>query len=173
MEVTIYTTPTCSYCRMLKEFLSQRGVPYKEHDVTRDRAAADEIVKMTGKTAVPVTLIDGQTIIGFDRARLEQALGQKQPRQRPIFGASIADASKITARQGSAATLGAYIGNVKPGSVAEQIGLMQGDIITELNLRPIANASNLESALSRLDKGSRISLVLLRGNKALKTEGTF
>ena len=157
---------------MVKEFLSQRGAVFKEYDVSRDRAAAQELITKTGQTAVPVITINGETIIGFDRARLEQVLS-RQPRQRHSFGASIADASKITARQGSVVTFGAYVGKVRAGSVAERMGLKQGDIITELNMQNIAKAGDLESILSRLNPGSRISLVFLRGNKTLKAEGTM
>ena len=157
---------------MVKEFLSQKGAIFKEYDVSQDSAAAQELMRKTGQMAVPVIAINGETIIGFDRARLEQALSQ-QPRQRPSFGASIADASKITARQGSVITFGAYIGNVRAGSVAERVGLKQGDIITELNLQNVAKASDLESVLSRLNPGSRISMVFLRGNKTLRAEGTM
>ena len=157
---------------MVKEFLLQKGAVFKEYDVSQDRAAAQELMKKTGQMAVPVITINGDTIIGFDRARLEQALS-RQPRQRPSFGASIADASKITARQGSVITFGAYVGNVRAGSVAERMGLKQGDIITELNMQNVAKASDLESVLSRLNPGSRISLVFLRGNKTLRAEGTM
>jgi S1-C subfamily serine protease len=89
---------------------------------------------------VPVTIINGQAVIGFDQKRLEQLLTQWKPRK---FEASIADASKITAKQGSGITLGAYIGGVTVGSVAEKAGLLAGDII-EFNMRPIANATDLE-----------------------------
>jgi S1-C subfamily serine protease len=155
---------------MLKEFLSQKGVVFKEHDVSRDRAAAQDLVRTTGQMSVPVTVINGETIVGFDRVRLEQTLSRLQ---RPSFGASIADAGKITARQGSATTLGAYVGSVRSGSVAERLGLMQGDIITEVNMQPIANSNDLESALSKLRRERHISLVFLRGNNTLKTEGTL
>ena len=157
---------------MVKEYLSQKGAVFKEYDVSQDRAAAQELMRKTGQMAVPVVTINGETIVGFDRARLEQALS-RQPKQRPSFGASIADASKITARQGSVITFGAYIGNVRAGSVAERMGLQQGDIITELNMQNVAKASDLESVLSRLNPGSRISLVFLRGNKTLGAEGTM
>lgn len=78
---------------MVKEFLSQRGVGFTERDVSHDRNAAQELVSSTGQMGVPVTIINGQTIIGFDRAKLEQALSQ---RQRLSFGASVTNASKIT-----------------------------------------------------------------------------
>ena len=61
---------------MVKEFLSQKGVSYKEYDVSLDQNAARELVNRTGQMGVTVTIIDGQTIIGFDRAKLEQILRQ-------------------------------------------------------------------------------------------------
>jgi S1-C subfamily serine protease len=158
---------------MVKEFLSQRGIGYQERDVSRNPAYAQELVNNTGQMGVPVTLINHQAVIGFDRAKLEQLLTQTQGVQRPSFGASIADASKITAKQGSGITLGAYIGKVRPGSVAQRIGLTSGDIIIEMNMKNIANASDLERALSGLNRGSRLSLVFLRGNKKLASEGIY
>ena len=157
----------------MKEFLSQRGTGFEERDVSRDQSAAQELVRSTGQMGIPVTVINGQAVIGFDQPRLEQLLAQSQGGQRPSFGASIADASKITAKQGSGITLGAYIGKVRQGSVAQRIGLAPGDIITELNLQRIANAGDLEHALDNLNKGSRFSLVFLRGNNTMTTEGVF
>jgi glutaredoxin 3 len=153
---------------MVKEFLSQRGIGFVERDVSRDRSAAQELVSSTGQMGVPVTVINGQTIIGFDQARLEQALSQ---RQRPTLGVSVADASRITARQGTGITLGAYVGKVRPGSSAARIGLAPGDIITELNMQNIANAQDFENAIARLNRGNRVSLVFLRGNQKLTGEG--
>jgi S1-C subfamily serine protease len=153
---------------MVKEYLSQRGIDLEEHDVSRDRYAAQELVSKTGQMGVPVTVIDGQTIIGFDRAKLEQAINQKQ---QPSFGISVADASKITARQGSGITLGAYVGKVRSGSAAERVGLAPGDIIIELNMRNIANATDFERAIYTLNKGNRMSLVILRGNQKLTSQG--
>ena len=158
---------------MVKEFLSQRGIAFEERDVSRNPSYAQELVRNTGQMGVPVTIIDGQTVIGFDRVRLEQILRPAQSAQRPTFGASVADASKITANQGSGITLGAYVGKVRPGSVAERMRLAAGDIITELNMQRIANASDLERALANLNRGSRFSLVFVRGNKAITAEGIF
>jgi S1-C subfamily serine protease len=158
---------------MVKEFLSRRGISFEERDVSRNPSYAQELVRSTGQMGVPVTIINGQIVVGFDRSRLEQLLTQTETRQRPSFGASIADASKITAKQGSGIILGAYVGRVRPGSVAERIGLVSGDIITELNTKRIANANDLEHALSSLNSGSRFSLSFLRGNKTMTTEGIF
>jgi glutaredoxin 3 len=173
MNVIVYTSPTCPYCTMVKEFLSQRGISFEERDVSRNSSYAQELVRSTGQMGVPVTIIDGQIVVGFDRSRLEQLMTQTQTRQRPPFGASVADASRLTATQGSGIIPGAYVGGVRPGSIAERIGLAPGDIITELNMKPIANAGDLEDALSNLSSGSRFSLVFLRGNKTVTTEGVF
>lgn len=157
---------------MVKEFLSQKGIGFQERDVSRNQTYAQELMKNTGQMGVPVTIINQQTVVGFDRARLEQLVTQTQA-ARPSFGASIADASKITAKQGSGITLGAYIGKVRPGSIADKIGLVSGDIVTELNMRNIANASDLERALSSFGSGNRITLVFLRGNKKMNTQGIY
>ena len=155
---------------MVKEFLSQRGISFEERDVSRNQSAAQELVSSTGQMGVPVTIVDDQTVIGFDRARLEQVLGRQQ---RPSLGASVADASKITAGQGSGTTLGAYIGKVRPNSLAVRLGLTAGDIITEINMQRVANADDLERAVSRLNKGSRVSIIFIRGSKEFATEGTL
>lgn len=173
MDVIVYTSPTCPYCKMVKDFLSQRGISFEERDVSRNSSYAQELVNNTGQMGVPVTIIDGEVVVGFDRGRLEQLTTQTQTGRRPSFGASIADASKIAAKQGSAIILGAYVGSVRPGLVAERAGLAPGDIITELNMRHIANADDLEDALSKLSSGSRFSLVFLRGNRTMTAEGLF
>ena len=158
---------------MVKEFLSQRGVSYQERDVSTNRSYAEEMVRNTGQTGVPVTVIDGQTVIGFDRDRLEQILAQRQSNRRPTFGVSIADASKITVKQSRSVIPGAYVGNVRQNSIAERIGLTSGDIITQLNLKPITNAADLEQSLLKLNQGSHFSLSLIRGDSTLTKEGIF
>jgi S1-C subfamily serine protease len=154
---------------MVEDFLSHRGVAFEKKDVSQNSSYAQELVRITGQMGVPATIIDGQTVIGFDRQRLEQILSQATP----SFGASIADAARITVKQGSALTPGVYIGRVKPGSAAERAGLMAGDIITELNRRPMTSASDFEQALSSLKKGEHLSLVFLRSGKTLTAEGVL
>lgn len=58
----------------MKEFLRQKGVPYTEKDISRDEQAMNELVEQ-GFYATPVTIIDGEAVVGFNRARLEQLLG--------------------------------------------------------------------------------------------------
>lgn len=80
----------------MKEFLSQRGVEFTEYDVSVDKAAADEMVRLTGQRGVPVIVIGDQVVIGFNRARLEQLLDNLSYNQHPRFGLKIADAGRIT-----------------------------------------------------------------------------
>ncbi len=73
-NIKVYTTPTCAFCHMTKQFLQDKGAEYEEIDVSTDQQAAQEIVEKTGQMGVPVTQIDDQYIIGFDKAKLEAAL---------------------------------------------------------------------------------------------------
>jgi len=57
---------------MVKEFLSQKGYKFTEYDVTKDRAALDEMVKISGARSVPVIAACNEVMVGFDRTRLEQ-----------------------------------------------------------------------------------------------------
>jgi len=59
---------------MAKEFLSQKGYKFTEYDVTKDRAALDEMVKISGARSVPVIAACNDVMVGFDRTRLEQML---------------------------------------------------------------------------------------------------
>lgn len=78
-NVTIYTTPTCGFCRMTKEFFREHNVAYTEKDVAADYDAADEMIQKSGQMGVPVTIIEGdgqeELIVGFDRRRLAETLG--------------------------------------------------------------------------------------------------
>lgn len=73
-KVTVYSTPTCHWCRVVKEFLLQKGVGYTEKDVAADAVARDEMLRLTGRMAVPAITIDSEVVLGFDKQRLEQLL---------------------------------------------------------------------------------------------------
>lgn len=75
MSVKIYTTPSCVYCRMSKDFFQKNNVQYQELNVAQDAVAREEMIKKSGQFGVPVIDIDGQLVIGFDRARLSELLG--------------------------------------------------------------------------------------------------
>jgi len=76
MEIMIYTTPTCPYCRMAKEYLDKKGVKYTNMDVAGSREKAQEMIKKSGQMGVPVIEVDGNIIIGFDQEALDKALGK-------------------------------------------------------------------------------------------------
>jgi glutaredoxin-like YruB-family protein len=171
MEVVVYTTPTCPYCGAAKNYLRQRGVPFVERDVAADPAAAADLQRLTRERAVPVITVDGQVVVGFDRPALERALDAARAK-RPSLGLAVADASKIAMQQGQVPVFGAYVGRVRPGSIGERMGVQQGDVITEMNIRPIRSAADVEQAISALEPGNRVTLVLQRGGRELRTEAT-
>ncbi len=74
-RVIIFTTPTCRFCRAAKRYLRERGVPFKEVDVSRDPAAARDMVRRSGQSGVPVLDIGGKIVVGFDRPKIDQLLG--------------------------------------------------------------------------------------------------
>src|ERR687886_1443510 len=172
MDVVVYTTPTCPYCRMTKDYLTQRGVQYTERDVAADPAAAAEVVRLSRQRGVPVIAADGQVVIGFDRPGLDRLI-EAVKANRPSLGLAVADASKIALKQGQVPVFGAYVGRVRPGSVGERMGIQAGDIITDINIRPIRTAADVEQAMAALEPGNRVTVVLQRGGRELRTEATL
>jgi len=73
--VTVYTTPTCSWCGAVKDHLRSRGISFEEIDVSADMQRAREMVEKSGQYGVPVVDIDGEVIVGFDRGKINQLLG--------------------------------------------------------------------------------------------------
>lgn len=77
--VTIYTTPTCGYCKGAKEFMQTHNVQFTEVDVSSNQEKAKEMIEKSGQMGVPVILVgegEGQElIIGFDQPRLAEVLG--------------------------------------------------------------------------------------------------
>lgn len=78
MKVKVYTTPTCPYCKMTKEFLKEKGVDFEELDVAGDDDARKEMVQKSGQMGVPVVQIKDELIVGFDKDAIEEAL-KKNP----------------------------------------------------------------------------------------------
>lgn len=74
-KVAIYTTPTCVYCKMTKEYFKNHGVAYEEKNVAQDDAARRQMIEKSGQMGVPVTEIDGSIVVGFDEERLSSLLG--------------------------------------------------------------------------------------------------
>jgi len=74
-NVTVYTTPTCSWCTTIKRHLQENGIQYREVNVAADQKAAEEMVRKSGQQGVPQTEINGQIIVGFDKTRINSLLG--------------------------------------------------------------------------------------------------
>lgn len=77
-RVTVYTTPTCSWCTTIKTHLKKHGIRYTEIDVSRDQNAAQEMQRKSGQMGVPQTNISGQMIVGFDKKRINNLLEIKE-----------------------------------------------------------------------------------------------
>lgn len=73
--VTMYTTPTCAFCHAAKEFFNEHDIDFTEHDVAKDAEKRQEMIDQSGQLGVPVITIDGKTVVGFDRNKLEELLG--------------------------------------------------------------------------------------------------
>jgi glutaredoxin 3 len=77
MTVTVYSTTSCPFCVMLKDWLIEKKVDYKDYNVGTDQAKAQEMIDKSGQMGVPVSDIGGEIIIGFDKPKLEKALKEK------------------------------------------------------------------------------------------------
>ncbi|HCP31644.1 TPA: hypothetical protein DIT45_00045 [Candidatus Acetothermia bacterium] len=73
-EVTVYTTPTCSWCQAVKEYLRAREIDFEEIDVSTDQSLAEEMMDKSGQMGTPVLEIDGEIVIGFNRPEIDQLL---------------------------------------------------------------------------------------------------
>lgn len=74
VEVKIYSTPTCPYCDMAKEFFKDKNIEYEDYDVSEDEGKRNEMIEKSGQMGVPVIDIGGEIIIGFDKETVKKAL---------------------------------------------------------------------------------------------------
>jgi len=72
--VKVFTTPTCPTCFVLKQFLEEHKIDFKEIDVSQDEKSREEIIKKTGQMSTPIVEIDGQIVIGFDKKKILKLL---------------------------------------------------------------------------------------------------
>ncbi len=73
--VAIYSTPTCHFCQMSKEFFAEHGVEYVNYDVSKDLERRQEMFEITSQMGVPVIVIGDDVVIGFDKEKLSELLG--------------------------------------------------------------------------------------------------
>jgi glutaredoxin 3 len=74
-NVTIYSTPTCHFCQMAKEFFKEKGITFTEFNVAQDLEKRQEMIQKSGQMGVPVIFVGNDLIIGFDKERLVSSLG--------------------------------------------------------------------------------------------------
>lgn len=73
-KVSVYTSNTCPYCNMAKDYLKEKNINFDEKNIQEDKAARDELMKM-GHLGVPVIVIDEEEIVGFDQRKIDELLG--------------------------------------------------------------------------------------------------
>lgn len=74
-KVTIYSTPTCTYCNAAKDFFTANNVQFETFDVASNLEKRQEMITKSGQMGVPVIFIDDDMVVGFDKDRLSQLLG--------------------------------------------------------------------------------------------------
>jgi glutaredoxin-like YruB-family protein len=74
MNVTVYSTPTCPYCRQVKDYLRDNGVVFEDKDVAADLSSRKKMVDVSGQLGVPVVEIDGKIVVGFNREELDKVI---------------------------------------------------------------------------------------------------
>lgn len=74
-RVIVFSTPTCSFCNMAKKYFREKGIKFNDVDVSKDPAAARDMVRRSGQQGVPVIDIGGKIVVGFDRVKINKYLG--------------------------------------------------------------------------------------------------
>ena len=75
-HVTVYSADWCAFCQATKDYLTKLGVPFEEKNVEENQEYMQEAVQKSGQMGIPVLDIDGEIIVGFDRPRIDSALGK-------------------------------------------------------------------------------------------------
>jgi len=74
-KVIVYSTPTCPYCHLVKDFLNENNVAFDDIDVSQDQEAAERMVQKSGQMGVPVVEIGDEVVVGFDKDKIKELLG--------------------------------------------------------------------------------------------------
>jgi glutaredoxin 3 len=75
-KIIVYSTPSCPYCHLVKDYLKDKGVEFEEKDVSVDRVAAREMVEKSGQMGVPQIIINDKVIVGFNRDAIDEELSK-------------------------------------------------------------------------------------------------
>ncbi|HOH97429.1 MAG TPA: glutaredoxin domain-containing protein [Candidatus Cloacimonadota bacterium] len=82
-NIIVFGTPTCSWCKKVKEYLRSKGLTYKDIDVSKDSAALQDMIKKTGQQGVPQIWINNHPVVGFDRAKIDRLLETYIKKEKP------------------------------------------------------------------------------------------
>ncbi len=78
-QVTVYSTPTCVYCKMAKQFFDENSVDYEDIDVSQDKEAAQQMMDKSGQMGVPVIVVENdgeeEVVVGFQKEKLANLVG--------------------------------------------------------------------------------------------------
>lgn len=74
MNIKVYTTSTCPWCTVVKDYLKKNNLEYTELNVGEDRNAAMEMIQKSGQRGVPVVDIDGTIVVGFDQNKIDSLI---------------------------------------------------------------------------------------------------
>ena len=74
-NVIVFSTPTCPWCVRVKQYLKEKNITFKDVDVSKDMAAAMEMVRKSGQQGVPQLWIDGRVVVGFNKPLIDNYLG--------------------------------------------------------------------------------------------------
>jgi len=74
-NVTIYSTPTCHFCHMAKDFFKEKNIAFTDYDVASNMEKRKEMIEKSGQMGVPVIIIDDEITVGFDQPKISQLLG--------------------------------------------------------------------------------------------------
>jgi len=77
MSIKVYSTPTCPWCTIAKDYLRSKNFAFEDVDVSKNREAAMEMIKKSGQRGVPVIDINGKIIVGFDQDRIDKLMKHK------------------------------------------------------------------------------------------------
>ncbi len=74
-QVSIYSTPSCTYCKSAKEFFTENNIAFQEYNVADDQVRRQEMIDRSGQMGVPVIMIDSNIVVGYNKAKLTELLG--------------------------------------------------------------------------------------------------
>jgi S1-C subfamily serine protease len=139
-----------------------------EKDVAKDYEAAMEMIRVSGQQGVPVTVSNGDVILGFDQQKFAKLAAKFAGPKRAPLGILAADAEDYLAKHPEkaenvpAGTTGVYIGKVRPNTVAAGHGLKPGDIITSFAGKRVRTMTALDQMVETLKAGDKATAKIIR-----------